>query len=211
MRGDSLGMDKITRWLIAAAVLILCAITILYGKNRNSSGNISNCMNAPQYVEQAKNYLIYEEDELFFCYIYDADGQIVKTDGPFSKRPHIKIIDDFLLRVSWQAGTGLGTQFAYYYDIEKSRLSKTFQSVFDEFGGNVVYCTAEKVIVRNIFDEEPLYCEISEFEKPFSDVAFPFINVFFIAEGTRISVTYLSGETYEQITEEKRISDYLIH
>ena len=158
-----------------------------------------------EYVEEAENYKIYQMGNLFFCRLYDTDHHVVKKDGPFVREPQVKMIENRLLRVSWQSGTGMGTQQAYYYDICQNRFSQTFESVFDEYGDNIVFCTNKDVIVQNIFDKSAFYLQISEFEKPFSNVAFPFERVCFMDEGKKVSITYLSGEDYLLFTEEKTI------
>lgn len=63
-----------------------------------------------EYVEETENYKIYQMGNLFYCRLYDTDHHVVKKDGPFVREPQVKMIENRLLRVSWQSGTGMGTQ-----------------------------------------------------------------------------------------------------
>lgn len=187
-----------------AGVTVLCVVAVVIIMHIALFGSLTK-ENDRQYIERSDYYAIYRTNDMFFCSFYDKDGNTVKTDGPFIRQPHIKTVYDKLLRVTWQSGTGMGTQFAYYFDIEQSRFSELFRSVFDEYCDNVVYCTDEKVIVQNIFNKDDFYLEITEFEKPFSAVAFPFENICFTDRGKKLSITYYSGDDYKTVTEYKLI------
>lgn len=197
-------MDKkkrITFFLISTILVLF----VIWMHNAYILGASQQGFMDKELIERSDYYTIYQKNSSFYCSIYNADNKIVKTDGPFIKQPHVSVLEEKLLRVSWQSGTGMGTQCTYYYDIRNNRFSKIFRSVFDEYGDNIVYCTANKVIVQNIFNEEILYQEIAEFSKPFANMAFPFYNIHFIGEGNKISISYYSGDDYQRITEEMLI------
>ena len=146
-------------------------------------------------------YNILQSDSLYYCYFYDRNHNVVKTEGPLTKSPHVEFVDESLVRFTLQAGTGIGTQWGYFYDIEEGAFSDTFQSIYDQADGKVVYTEGKYVIVRNIFDEDA-YCKVfSDFSQPFSEVVEPFVEIRFAEDGSYIEITYLSGPDYSEITE----------
>ena len=154
-----------------------------------------------QLEEAAAYYKITQNGSLYAYTIYNRAGEPVKTEENLSRCPRIRMVDGDLLRVTSQAGTGIETQSAFYYDVEQDRFSRVYPSVFDEFDGMVAHATVGKIVVRSIFDEQGVYGEISEFSRPFSEVAFPFVEAVFTDDGQHVSVTYIAGEGFEEVTE----------
>ena len=105
------------------------------------------------------------------------------------------------VKFTLQAGTGRGTQWGYYYDINKGIFSEIFGSIFDENNELVACSDVDKVIISNIFDKNLYYKEVSKFEKTLSEVAEPIIDVKFINDGKSIKITYLTGPVYQKLTE----------
>lgn len=151
-------------------------------------------------VEENQFYKIMKCKDLYYYQIFDINSNVVKMEGPLSKSPNIVLVDDCLLKFTFQSGTGMGTQWGYYYDVNRNMFSDVYYSIFDENNGNVVYSNNKKIIIRDIFVQEKYYQEISSFQKPFSNVVFPFITVEFV-EKNCIKVTYLSGPNCEKVTE----------
>lgn len=156
-----------------------------------------------QYYKLTSEILDYRVYD-YYCYFYDVDGNLAKRDGPLPKLPKISSVEEGLVKLTVQAGTGLSTQWGYYYDAKNNRFSETFEWIFDEFEGLVAYGDYDGenvyVTVRDIFDKTVFYKEIKEYENEFSVAIEPIVNVEFVGDNT-ISVTYLTGEDYQEVTE----------
>ena len=151
-------------------------------------------------VEETDNYKIVLADYLYYYYILD-DGELVKTEGPITKRPNITMIEETLIKVVIQGGTGIGTLYGYYYDTAHNSFSQIIPCIRDENKGLVVYTESGKVIVKDIFDKQRYYFEISEFSSPFSKVVTPITNAELSNDNSSVTVTYLTGEKYDEVTE----------
>ena len=119
-----------------------------------------------------------------------------------TRQPKIIYIENDVVRITIQAGTGIGTQWGFYYDQENNIISTIYQCIFDEKNGIVAHATMDKIIVESIFkNDDSYYKEINSFQKPFSNVAFPFVDAEFSENGDIIYVSYHSGPNYEETTE----------
>lgn len=154
-----------------------------------------------EIIEENDYYKILRLDFMYYCYLFGEDHELAKSEGPLSKAPRIIMVNNHLLRLTLQAGTGRGTQWGYYYDRRADVFSRVFLCIYDQWDTMVAYGVVDKVIVRDIFDKTKYYQEISSFLEPFSEVAEPITKAEFINDGTMIKVTYLSGSEYREITE----------
>ena len=154
-----------------------------------------------EIVEETEYYKIISSDFIYYYYIFDKNHDIVKFDGFLNKEPYLSIVNAHLVKVTLQAGTGLGTQWGYYYDINADVFSRVFQSIYDQQKGKVAYGDIKKVIVRDIFDKTKYYQEISSFREPLAEVAEPIKNVEFINNGESVKISYLTGDNYRETTE----------
>lgn len=184
-------------------ILILCITVFIFLCRKNEETNyydiIENLKNT-KITEETDYYQVVYSDYLYYYCIFNSEHQVVKYDGPLNKKPHLSVVNN-MVKFTLQAGTGIGTQWGYYYDINKGIFSEVFSSIYDENKELVVYSDVNKVIIRNIFDKKIYYKEISEFEKTLSNVAEPIIDVKFINDGKSIKITYLSGSDYQKFTE----------
>ncbi len=126
---------------------------------------------------------------------------MIKEDGPFHKQPKISMPNQDLLKVTIQSGTGLSTQWGFYYDIETDEFSQIFYSIYAEYDEKLAYRYGNTIIVRNIFDASRDYREISTFQYPLSETTEPFSSVKFLNHGNSIEISYLTGENYQVVTE----------
>ena len=140
-------------------------------------------------------------DFYYYYFIYDKNQNVVKSDGPLNRSPHLSMIDEHTVKFTLQAGTGLSTQWGFYYDVEQDMFSDTFYSIFDQLDGRMAYREKDRIIVRDIFDKEKYYYEIDLFSNPLSKAAEPFVSVEFINGEDSIEVTYLSGDGYKKVTQ----------
>lgn len=133
--------------------------------------------------------------------VYGKNKEIVEQ-GESTRLPDITFVNDSLLKFSLQTGTGLSTQWGFYYDFEKGEKSAIFTCIYDNFKENVVYGDYDKIIIRNIFDVNEYYYEIPLSLLPLSDMVEPIININFVDEGKRIKVLYYSGKDFSEETKE---------
>ncbi len=181
---------------------------IVFEKKRNSTvpciteaTDATVAQNA-EIVEEADYFRITKKGTLFYYELYGDDHNVVVSNGPYTKAPEIIMVENQLMRTTIQAGTGIETQFGFYYDVETGATSSIYDCIFDQACGLVAYATYNKIFVRDIFDEQGFYQEIATFEHPFSKVAFPFTDVRFSEDGCSVYVTFLSGPEYTEVTEE---------
>lgn len=152
-------------------------------------------------IEETDYYQVFENNCLYSYLIYDKNGNVVASADNLTSQPQFTFTDRSFLRVVTQAGTGIGTQSGFYYDVEKNLRSPVYQSILSQQGNLVAYATQSSIIVRDIFDTSGFYRELSEFSTPFSEVAFPFLSAVFADDGSYICVTYLGGKDYVEVSE----------
>lgn len=150
-------------------------------------------------VAETRHYKVVCSDSQYYYYIFDCNHTILKHDGPFSKQPHLSMVEEHLLKVSVQTGTGISTNWGYYYDVESGKISPTFYGIYDEYAELVVYLSADGLVVQNIFSKEKFYQKITTFEYPLSTTVEPFKSVSFVNEGRSLKIVYFSGEDYREI------------
>lgn len=152
-------------------------------------------------VEQGSYYKIIQSESLYYCYFYDQHSKNVKTEGPMNRIPHVETIDKSLVKFTLQSGTGMGTQWGYFYNPETVLFSEVYQCIWDQAGDMVAYADVNRIVVRDIFDKKEYYKEFNDFSYPFSEVAEHFVSVQFAENDTCIDITYFSGDDYKEVTE----------
>ena len=200
----------------SALLILLIFVVLCSGCNKNigidtqshdiSSEETSND-DLASTVQEAEEIIIFDEKyykitEKQFEYdyqIFDETGEVVES-GKYGRLPHISMADDRFVKFTLQAGTGLSTQWGYFYDVIKDVRSRVFYSIHDQHGDKVAYGTS-KLVVRDIFDKTKYYKEITSFKKPFSNTVEPIVSVEFVNGGKSIAVKYLTGADYEEVTE----------
>ena len=157
-----------------------------------------------EILEDSTYYKVLLSNSQYYCTFYDKSHQVVRVDGPYSKIPKVSVVNDSnptLLRLTIQTGTGIGTQYGYFYLVDEMKFSETFQSILDQSENLVAYIDKEKVVVRDIFDKTKYDKEISDFRDPFSNVAQPITNASFSDDSKTITVTYLTGDNFREVSE----------
>lgn len=134
---------------------------------------------------------------LYHYIIYDKDGKIVKEEDAHKYYPNITYIDYNILEIRTAAGTGVF--FCTYYDIDNDKFSETYESPVIAEIDKIAYLdrwhkNGFTLIVSDIFNENKFYKEF-EFDNCFV-AASPITDAEFLDDNT-LSVTYLSGEYYE--------------
>lgn len=193
--------------LFLFSIVILSACSVLGDTLNNTEvqNQIINTANIsekkPEVIEEADFYKITYADSMYYYCLFDENHNVVKSDGPLNRKPEIIMVDDHLVRFTTQSGTGIGTQWGYYYDAEKDVFSRVLNSILDQNDGKVAYRSNGGVIVRDIFDKTKFYQEFSLFKEPFAETVDPIVKGNFSQDGRSIEITYLSGDEYREVTE----------
>jgi len=172
-----------------------------YGFDFEKHGHNESC-------ERGNNYQVcslHSDDYASANYyrIFDNNHKTVWAEGPILGRyPHLEN-KGRLVMYTMQAGTGISTQWGFFYDPKRDILSLNFNSIFDVYGDLVAYRSdIYEITVRNIFDKSAYHRTFSSFSEPLAPVAADlFCGVEFSPDGKKLSITYLSGEDYHEVTE----------
>ena len=159
-----------------------------------------------EIVEEEKYYKLVKSSASYYYEIYDENGVTIEKSKKYPKPPKLSMSNEHLVKCTYQTGTGLSTQWGFYYDTERDVLSRKFiGGIYDEYEDKMIFRGEKyKLIVRNIFDKTDYYYyyyEISTFKYPLAKTTEPFRKAEFIDGGSKIEVTYLTGENYEEVTE----------
>ena len=182
------------------AMLILlnftsCKINTL--ENFDTSSNPDNATDAHTVVSQSEYYIIKSNENFTydFC-VYDKKGNELISVKNISRCPNIEMIDENIVSVVVQSGTGRSTNIAHYYDIETGRVSDTYQYVIGTTSDKVVYVEFDKafgysLIVSKMFDKKEQIISVELDDVYAID---PIVSEM-ISENM-IEVVYLKGEEY---------------
>lgn len=168
--------------------------------HENTSGfDYAATHNLDSYDKSRFYKLVQKDDSTFKYYVFDANSEILDSETSV-RSPSFRAIGDYLMQLSGQAGTGLSTNYAKYYDLKNSKTSETFNYVLTA-KDNYVVCADYRngnhiIIVQEIFDREKYYKEY-EIENV-SPVAADFVVEGHFNEKGNINITYLSGENYKE-------------
>lgn len=188
-----------TRINLRVFIVLCTAILFIWCCNRSYDSSVKKISEECVIISESKNYQIIKCNNLYYYTIFNKQGDISEKSVSFPKEPEILMQDD-LIRISYQSGTGLSTKWSYYYDVKNDRFSKYFYSIYDKYNETIAYGSQNKIIIVNIFDDDN-YKEIKDFLYPLSMTTDPFIDVKFNEEGTTLEVTYLTGNDYHEVTE----------
>lgn len=150
------------------------------------------------------SYLIFhsmitqQADKTYSYEIIDYKGTVLDYEDNLTREPKQQKVSEDVVGICIQAGTGLSTNYATYYDLENSKISETFYHVLTAKDGYVVcadYRDGEYyIVVQDIFDKEHYYQEYKL--ENVSPVAADFVvDAYFNTDGN-VNITYLSGEDY---------------
>lgn len=142
-------------------------------------------------------YTVEKADNGLYKYaINSTDGDLIVAEEGFVKQPDITIVDETVLSVSSQAGTGLSTNWMFFCDVEANKKSETFQYVLGVYKDTVLYATTEngqsKLVAQNVFDSSLKTEQALEDASTAAD----FVSDASISEKGVASVTYLKGKDF---------------
>lgn len=132
--------------------------------------------------------------------VTDYKDRILDYEDNLTSEPKRLCVSTDVVGISIQAGTGLSTNYARFFDLENSKISETFHYVLDAKDDYVVYADYRNgehiVIVQEIFDKEQ-YCKEYKLENV-SPVAADFVIEGGFNRKGDIKITYLSGDEYTE-------------
>lgn len=141
-----------------------------------------------------------EKDKTYSYEITDYKGKILDYEYNLRPQPERLCVDTDVVGISVQAGTGLSTNYAKFYDLETSKISKIFYHVIDAEDDCVVYADYRDgehfIIVEDIFDKNQYYKEYKL--ENVSPVAADFVVGGGFNRKGNINITYLSGDDYTE-------------
>lgn len=193
-------MKKYIFLFIAVVGILLCLFGCQKESFQNANEETAPIKNAVESYDMSKFYKLVQNDDLTFkYYVFGADGEIIDSDSS-AKPPSFESVGDYLMQLSAQAGTGLSTNYAKYYNLKNRKISKIFYYVLTA-KDNYVICADYRngkhiIIVQDIFDKEKYYKEY-ELENV-SPVAADFAVEGHFNEKGNLTITYLSGENYKE-------------
>ena len=186
------------RTICSIYVITICLILIACSRTGNEAIDSSSTTSNSEQKPSA--YDIIERENSFIITVYDEDRLPFEELGPFSKEPEVVWINEEIIRVSVQAGTGKETKWGIFYDLAEHRQSNTFYGILAETADIVVYCGDGCIIIQNIFDAEKFYQEINSFPKELAPAAAPFVSASISNDGKTVEIDYLSGSDFHTET-----------
>ena len=152
-------------------------------------------------VEGSEVYALFERDGLYTVQLYDRGGALVWAYGPGNRRPEVKQEEPWLWSVSVQAGTGIGTRWTVYYAPEEGRISRAWYGVLAQRGELLAFSVSGSGLrVCELFSDG-FSGPILTPSLPLSNAVEPFVSAAFTEDGKAVTVTYLSGADYHEVTE----------
>ncbi len=138
---------------------------------------------------------------LYSYTITNKNGDIMLSNEQITTEPVIKVINDNILSVSVQAGTGISTCGTTYCNVNTNIVSETFMSVLGEYKNKTIYVNFDnssnthKIIVQDIFDKNIYY---QETVLPDVQVATDPVIEWKITDDGVANITYLQGDNYTE-------------
>lgn len=168
------------------------ALFLYSGNTFFQDNNISGVLEAQELYQITDN-----EDFTYDYVIKDKNSNILISDKGISREPEINVINENLLSVSVQSGTGISTRWTIYCDVLNGNVSEAYYSVLGEYGENVAYVNYDngtyRIVIQNIFNRELFYKETVL--EDVSPVVEPVVR-FEIEDNGTAKAVYLKGEDY---------------
>lgn len=150
-------------------------------------------------IQQGEYYSAYRYDMGYYYKITNKDGSVRNIRSDLVKLPSFNMLNEHLLEVKGQAGTGTSTNYSLYYDAETDKVSDYFHYVLAHNNKLVATCSYDgikhTIIVQDMFDRTKYYNKFNVFSSPINTtVTEPIRSVEFSDDGKSIKVVYLAGD-----------------
>ncbi len=140
-------------------------------------------------------YTIIDNADFTYDYVIkDKNDNVLISDSGISRQPQVNVIDEDLLNISVQTGTGISTRWTIYCDVNSGNVSDTYYSVLGEYAENVVFVNYDNgrysIVIQDVFDNGKYFKEV--ILEDVSEVADPVVE--FVKLDDKIKIVYLRGD-----------------
>ena len=196
------GRVKMFVCLFVVFMFILSGCSVNSGQNHKHDSELQNVLSqnsTDNIIEESDFYSISYKNGNYYYRIVDNSGNTV-IENDIKREPKIENLYGKFLKLTVQWGTGITTRTGYFYDYKENILSKEFACVYDQTEDMVVYGKPGGIVVSSIFDDS-FYIEFSSFKYIPSDTPEFVLDAVFLNGENAIEVTYLTGASYEKVSE----------
>lgn len=151
------------------------------------------------FISECGEYYSTGMTPVFFHYEYSIhypDYNAVIESDTVSRQPHI-FLNDNIVHMWTQWGTGTRTRNAFFYDVTTGQKSPEYGGVTDYFGSLVSSTSRNKVTIYDMFSGKLLYT-IDSFEYPLYDGTENISGAYFTETG-QLTVRYLDENFDKQV------------
>jgi len=150
-------------------------------------------------ISTGEHYRIVKDDFKYVHQLFDCQGNLVE-EIELQKEATIDEVDEDVVCLTYQTGTGKSTQWGFFYNAQANIRSEKYMWILDYTDEKVILGLPDGIVVRSIFDES-YYTKITDFEKIVAAVPDSVLDAQFADSDGTVSVTYAEADTYELITE----------
>ena len=166
----------------------------------------------PSITDKEKGWTVYSENTHFkllyhpvdedwltsawYYYIYNSNDEVAEEGGYsfYGKQLFVEQIDNNIIKIRSWTGIGPATRWSRYYSVTRDVFSSCYLDTYDEYCDLVVFPSTHKtVIVRDMFDEQLFYVELSTFSQPLAEFPAPIYDAKFVNDGKSIEVSYFTA------------------
>lgn len=157
-----------------------------------------NSLLKPVMEQNDKFYSVeYNDGEFTYSYkIFDKQGNVIES-GKIMDQPNISLRDNNVVCMWTQAGIGSLVRGTDFYDTNTGKKSPHYGGIVDSYNNLVANSTNKSVLISDMFTGRVLQV-IDNFGKELYDGVEPIIDLKFIEDGTKVSITYLAEDSSEQ-------------
>lgn len=170
-------------------IITLCLINVLVLILSGCDGNYD--------INQL--YKITDNGNFTYDYVIkDRYDNILISDKNVSRKPKVNVINEDLLSISVQTGTGISTRWTIYCDVNSGNVSDTYYSVLGEYEENVVFANYDNgrhsVIIQDIFNKGEYLKEVVLEDA--SETTDPVVD--YVKFDDKIKIIYLKGNNFSE-------------
>ena len=144
-------------------------------------------------------YEMHCEDSHYSYVIRSHSGDVMLAEEGLTREPHITELDNGVVSVSVQAGTGLFTRQTMYCDTATGRRSETYTAVLGEQSDKVFFVRyadgAHCIVMQDLFDKKAFY---KEFPLEDASAVTDPVREFELTEDGTARLVYLKGADYTE-------------
>ncbi len=171
-------------------IIILCLINIfvLFFGACNSDYDIDQLYKIAENGNSTYDYVI-----------KDKNNNVLIKGKDISKEPKVNILNEDLLSISVQTGTGISTKWTIYCNVNSGKVSDAYYSVLGEVDEKVVFVKYDNgnhcVVIRDVFNKEEYFKEVVlEDTSKTTDPVVDFVKI----DANKFKIVFLKGEDHTE-------------